>query len=106
MDRNTHTKLRDLHRQAKQTGNVLLQHAAGVALGEEDLVTTAAEYEARYGGGGLDSTARAEILAVQTVDDAIRMCVEHLVYARGRAARAHQAFDQIQKHTVRYGKAK
>jgi len=79
MNRNTDSKsLRDLHRQARETRDVALQHAAGVALGEEDLVTTAAEYEARYGGGGLDATARAEILAVQSVDDAIRMCAAHM----------------------------
>lgn len=70
----TAAQIRAMRNEAQAAGDVVQVHACDVALGEQDPVTTAADYEDRYGGGGLSASDRKEIMAISGVDDAMALC--------------------------------
>jgi hypothetical protein len=68
--------------EAEAEGNTGLVHVCNVALEREDPVTTEAQYEERYGGGGLLWEEKAEVMAAPSAE-AARERIASILDGRG-----------------------
>jgi hypothetical protein len=79
----THNMIYALRTEAGAAGDLVIGHACGVAIGDEDPVTTADAWEERYGGGGHSRDERAGVLAIDSPAVARRVCAVAINSARG-----------------------
>jgi hypothetical protein len=70
----TDAQIRTLRDEARAAGDGAQVHICGLALGDEEPVTDADAFEARYGGGGFASWERDAILACETRSAARAEC--------------------------------
>lgn len=72
----TDKQIKNLRREAAEAGDLVQVHVCDVALGLEEPIETAEQWEERYGGGGFDASERRAITAVGSQEQAREMCAK------------------------------
>jgi len=64
-------QIRSLRTEAASAGDFVVTHACDILLGREEPVTTADQWEDRYGGGGHTDAERDDVMAIADEDAAM-----------------------------------
>ncbi len=80
----TETQIRRLRVEARDAGDLGQVHICNIALGELDPVTTADEFESRYGSCGLSASELAVIFTCDSQETAWRACTRVISDAKAQ----------------------
>lgn len=64
----TAPEIRTLRLESAAHGDAVLEHAAGLVLGDETALLDASAFEERYGGGGFSAFERDSIIGMTALD--------------------------------------
>lgn len=78
----TNEQIKTLRAEAGEAGDLAQAFICDVALGRENAITTAEEWEDRLGGGGFDAHNREAIMAIDSEESARAECASVIADAQ------------------------